>query len=605
MDANGTALAMTLAQVVGGMSLFLFGMHVMTTGLRAAAGPAMRTVLARATRGRVQGILLGTALGFLAHSGAATAMIASFANAGLISLAKSIAPMLGANVGTSLSMQLISFDLGLYCWFAIGLGFVIKMAVPHPRLRETGTALLGFGLLFLGMTTISAAVAPHREALAPWLQRIHGETWAGRVAGIGLSAALTAVITSSGATIGLCFVLVSAGVFTQYDQFFPIVMGAHIGTCVVALTASLSMNIEARRTAAAHLAFNLLNVTLALAAYPLLKAAVQAGSPDLTRQIANLHTFVMTGAALVVLPLSAVFAKGLMVIVPSRRPPPEPSHLLDGLLNLPEQALCAVIRELRRMAKLCVEGMMLNGVMIFSPKAALLRRLTANEEVIDEVKDAVTDYLGRLTQRRLSRRQTLFMQHLDRCMKDVERIGDHLTAIAETSVDRLKRPEAIVPENLFRIWFDLFCTAKRVLVLMEKSLDPDNESFQTTALEILKARDFFMIQSMDAKAEFAAAVEERAITPIGGYYISRYIADLDRLVKHAKSIAFAERQKDFWVKRKKLDRAEPIARGYVPPPHVDPKDYLEQLHRDELFEDDSPDETQTGELAGGDKPPAP
>lgn len=593
-------MLMSAAQVVGGMGLFIFGMHVMTAGLREAAGTALRSVLTKTTRSRLQGITLGTALGFLAHSGAATTMIASFANAGLISLAMSIGPMLGANLGTSLSMQLISFDLGRYCWFAIGLGFIVKSAVSHPRLREIGTALLGFGLIFLGMTTISAAIAPHRDALAPWLTRIHGETWEGRLIGIGVSAALTALITSSGATIGLCFALVTAGVFTQYDQFFPIVLGAHIGTCIVALTASASMNIEARRTAMAHLFFNVFNVALALALYPWLKQLVLWSSPNLTRQIANLHMFVMTGASLAILIVAPLFARLVAFLVRSRTPPPEPSYLVEDLLDTPEQALCGVIRELRRMAKLCVEGMMLNGVLIFTSKPAVIRRLFSNEAVIDEVKDAVSDYLSRLTRRTLSRRQTLFMQHLDRCMKDLERIGDHITAIAETSIERLKNPQSIVPEELFRVWFDLFCAAKQVVALMERSLDPDNESFQKTALDILKARDCFMIQSMDAKAEFAGAVESRTITPIGGYYLNRYIADLDRLVKHAKSIAFAERQPDFWVKRKKLTRAAPLAGDYIPPPRVDPKDYLARLQHEEMFDDDSAIETQTGELA---KPP--
>ena len=578
-----------VSHVVGGLGLFLFGMHVMTAGLRAAAGNALRNILSLATRNPVQGIVLGTLLGFLAHSGAATTMIASFTNAGLISLAGSIAPMLGANVGTSLSMQLISFDLGHYAWTAIALGVVIRFSIPHPRVRETGSALLGFGLLFLGMTTISETLAPHRDAILPWLQRIHGETFAGRLAGIALSALLTALITSSGAMIGMCFALTAAGVFTGFDQVFPIVMGAHIGTCIVALMASLPMNIEARRAAMAHLLFNVFNVLLALAAFPWLKQLVVWSSPSLARQTANLHTFVMTGAALTVLPLPRLCASFLRIVIPSRNPPPEPSYLDAHLLNKPEQALRSVILELRRMARLCVEGMMLNGRMILAPSSSLFRKLTANEEVIDEVKDAVGDYLGKLTRRHLSRRQTLFLQHLDRCMKDIERIGDHLTAIAETSSERLRIHEAIWPEQTFGEFFDLFCDAKQVVVLMERSLNPDCENFQQTALEILRARDRYMIRSMDAKAEFAGAVVQRTITPIGGYFLSRYIADLDRLVRHAKSIAFAERQPEFWIKRTKLERVADRADHYTPPPHVDPKNYLEKLQREETF-DLEPDE---------------
>ena len=574
-------------EIIGGMSLFVFGMHVMTENLRAAAGPALRGILTRTTRGPLQGITLGTFVGFLAHSGAATTMIAGFINAGLMSLSLSIAPMLGANIGTSLSMQLISFDIGSYCWIAIGLGFLLKAALPYPRLKKAGEALLGFGLIFLGMTTISSAIGPHRDLLVPWLQHIHGETWGGRLVGIGLSALLTALVTSSGAMIGLCFALVGAGVITQFDQFFPIVLGAHIGTCIVALTASLSMNIEARRSALSHLAFNVINVTLALAAYPLVKEIILWSSTNVARQAANLHTFVITGTALLILPLTPVFVKLLRLITPSRAPMPEPSHLREEFLDTPEQALFAVIEELRRMAKLCVDSMLLNGEMILKPEARLLRKLYSNEEVIDEVKDAVGDYLNHLTRRYLSRRQTLFMQHLDRCMKDVERIGDHLTAIGDTSAERMKKTAAIVPEDIFRIWFDLFCTAKHVLLLMERSLNPDNENFQNTALEILKARDLYMIQSIDAKAEFAGAAESRTITPIGGYYLNRYIADLDRLVRHAKSIAFAERQPDFWIKRKKLTRTAPVAGKYEPPPLADPRNYLERLYHEELFEPDS------------------
>lgn len=579
-----TEILSVVSHVVGGLGLFLFGMHVMTNGLRAAAGPALRDVLSGATRNPLQGIVLGTMLGFLAHSGAATTMIASFTNAGLISLRAAIAPMLGANVGTSLSMQLFSFDLGRYAWTAIGAGVVIRYAIPQPNIRELGSAVLGFGLLFLGMTTISAAIAPHRDAIMPWLQHIQGETLRGRLAGIGLSTLLTALLTSSGAMIGLCFAFISAGVFTEFDQVFPIVMGAHIGTCIVALTASLPMNIEARRSAASHLVFNVFNVALSVAFYPWLKEFVLWSSPSLIRQTANLHTVAISASALLLVPLTRPFAALLRLVVPSRAPLPEPSYLESRLLDTPEQALCAVIRELRRMARLCVEGMMLNGRMILNPSSSVLRKLTANEEVLDEVKDAVGDYLGKLARRHLSRRQTLFLQHLDRCMKDIERIGDHLTAIAETSGERFKKRDAILPERTFNIWFDLFCDAKRVVVLMERSLNPDNEGFQQIALEILRARDCYMIRSMDAKAEFAGEVEQRTITPVGGYYMSRYIADLDRLVRHAKSVAFAERQPDFRIKRERLERRAQAVGGYTPPPLLDPKDYLARLEREETLD---------------------
>ena len=573
-------------RVIGGMSLFIYGMHVMTRGLRDAAGGALRVVLARTGRSRVQGLLLGSLVGFLAHSGAATTMVAGFVNAGLMNLTESIPPMLGANVGTALSMQLISFDIGHYSWLAIGLGFIISAVFPNPRLKAAGHALLGFGLLFLGMTTISEAMAPHKDLLIPWLQRIQGDTWQGRLFGVGLSALLTALVTSSGAVIGLCFALIKAGVLVRFEQVFPIVLGAHIGTCIVALTASASMNIEARRSALGHLVFNLFNVGLALAAYPVIRSLMTWASADLTRQAANLHLFVMVCASLLVLPVSPLTVYLLRFLWPSRTPIPEPSYLKDDLLDRPEQALCASVRELRRMARLCVRCMDTNGTIMLKGSRSDLRRLYADEEIINEVKLAMSQYLSQLAAYSLSRRQTLFMQHLDRCMKDIERIGDHLASMGTTSIERWKNPAAIAPEPIFQTWFDLFCGAKKVLILVEDSLDADRDSFQERALTILQARDCYMIMSMDAKAEFAGAAAEKTITPIAGYFLNRYVADLDRLVKHAKSIAFAERQPDFRIKHAEMDRRSAPVGPHTPAVLADAVLYLEQLRKAEWVDDD-------------------
>ncbi|MGD9874660.1 MAG: Na/Pi cotransporter family protein [Kiritimatiellia bacterium] len=587
---SGVEIFLSAFRVIGGMSLFIYGMHVMTHGLRAAAGSSLRKILAHAARRRWQGFLLGGVVGFLAHSGAATTMIAGFINAGLMGLADSIAPMAGANLGTSLSMQLVSFHIGHYCWVAIGLGYIMSAALPNPRVKETGRALMGFGLLFLGMTTISDAIAPHKDALAPWLARIHGETWSGRLAGVGLSALLTALITSSGAMIGLCFALATAGVFTTFDQVFPIVMGSHIGTCIVALTASMAMNADARRSALGHLLFNLLNVTLALALYPWVRDfVVWSAGGNLLREIANLHTAGMALGSLAVLPAVPVFAWVLRKLLPSRLPPPEPSYLKDELQERPEQALRGVVCELRRMAKLCVDCAMLNGDIMFHAPRNKIRRLLADEGVINEVKDAMSDYLRSLSQRSLTRRQSLFMQHLDRCMKDIERIGDHLTSISEISTERLKHPAAIVPEALFTVWFDLFRAGKEVLVLMEKSFDADAGDFHAAGRHILEARDRYFIMSMDAKAELAGAVADRTITPVGGYYMNRYIADLDRTVRHAKSIALAEIQPDFSIKHERLEEVSPLAAEAVVPEKVDADEYLKSLQDDDLFDDDERD----------------
>ena len=608
-----TEITMLLFQVLGGLSLFIYGMHVMTGSLRAAAGSSLRAILSRATRSRPHGAVFGTTVGFLAHSGAAVAMLAGFINAGVMTLEQSIAPIFGANIGTSLSMQLISFHIADYCWAAIGVGFLLDALLPSERWRKLGGALIGFGLLFLGMETISSGIAPHKDALAPFLSHIRGDVWTWRLLGVAISALLTALLTSSGAMIGLCFALVTAGVFTRFDQVAVVVLGAHIGTCIVPIMAALPMRIGAWRAAIAHLLFNLANVAFALLAWPLVVWACDASAPgNLLRQAANLHTFAMLAATLLLLPFTGLFTRLVRRATPSAEPTPAPSFLEDKLLAKPEQALAAVIRELRRMAEICVDSMLLNGELILAPSRKTFRRLLSNEDIINEVRQSMGDYLGHLTHHYLSRRQTLFLQHLDRCMKDIERIGDHLTHIGETSVERFKIEDAILPEDLFRTWFTLFCSAKHVVSLMARSFDPDSNAFQNTALEILRARDAYMIQSMDAKAEFAGAARDKRITPIGGYYLSRYIEDLDRLVRRAKSIAFAERQPDFWVKATKFEKDATDALAYTAPARVAPRDYLALLRKETPFDDDDlaadshPDiPAQSPHQAPPDEPPAP
>lgn len=599
---------MVLFQVLGGLSLFIYGMHVMTGSVREVAGSSLRKILSRATKSPIHGLTLGVAVGFLAHSAAAVTMIASFINAGVMTLAQSIAPVFGANIGTSLSMQLVSFNIGAYCWAVIGIGFLVEALVPSPRWRKLGNAMIGFGLLFLGMETISAGIKPHADVFAPWLAKLQGDGIGIRLFAVGVSTLLTAILTSSGAMIGVCFGLVGAGVYTELEQVAPIVLGAHIGTCIVPVLASLSMRIGARRAAWAHVLFNVLNVAIALAMWPALMwlCKATAGDGNLMRQVANLHTFAMTIGALAILPFTRWFSLLLLKLTPSKEAEPTPSFLEDKLLDTPEQAIVASIRELRRMADLCSDNMMINGQLILAPTPALSKALAGNEEVLNEIKTSMTDYLRRLASRKISGRQTLFLQYLARCAKDIERIGDHIAHLAAISVERFSVPDALVPEALFHSWFKLFCMAKRVLALMARSFDPDNLVFQANADEILRARDAYVAQSNAVKAAFTDAIRKRQVTAVAGYYLSRHIENLDRLVRRAKSIAIAERQPDFWIKPDRMERtAEALPPEPTPHSLADVRTYLDLLRRDALDDPAESDAAEADAAADASLPPPP
>ena len=568
--------------VLGGLALFILGMGIMSDSLRVAAGPGLRTLLSKATANRFAGLALGTLLGFLVHSSAASVMLVGFINAGLMSLAQAIAPMLGTNLGTSLSMQLVSFRLADYCYAGIVAGLVLQMAMPNPRAKSFGRALIGFGLLFLGMKTMSEAIAPHRDLLRQYLVVIDGHSLSGRLLGVGLAFALTAIIQSSGATIGMAFALADAGVFDSLWQTYPIVIGAQIGTCATALLGSIGTGIDSRRAAAGNLLTNVVNAAISILLAPLWIPLFARTSPDLVHQTANAHTLLMIQNCLVFMPVIPLYAVLLRKIVPSRVPPPEPSHLLPECLEYPEQAIVASIRELHRVAKICLHGLRLAGQTIlfaYTPKDVQAIRL--GEQAINEIKLAMKDYLASLVRRRLSKRQAILAQHIDRCMSDLERIGDHVETLCSLSLRRKKDPAAIVDSDSFETFFRLFESSIHILRQVSESFDPDRSDIQDIAKQILLSRDAHMQASLDVRTLFNNKVSRREITPTAGIFFSEYVAAIDRIVRHSRNIALSEQQPQFWIKRSKLGKRVDVAPETQSQTLVDPKDYLARLQSED------------------------
>ena len=550
-------LAFTL---LGGLALFLFGMQLMTEGLRAAAGERLRLIIYRSTGNRLAGLGLGTGLGFLMHSSATTVMTVGFINAGLLGLAQSVPVLMGANLGTTLSMQLISLKLTDYALVAVAIGFLVAAVAPSPLLGSIGRSLLGFGLLFMGMDLMSGAIEPHREALVPWLAAIEGTTWRGMLLGTAIAWLFTAVVQSSGATIGMTFVLISAGVFTSLEQVYPIVLGAHLGTTTTAIIATLGAGIEAKRGAAANLAFNFFNVALAVLAAPLFIAAMQATSADVVRQTANLHTAIMLVAAIALLPFTGLIAAALRRLVPSRQPVAAVSFLAPDLLRMPENALTAVIHEARR--SLDILMLSLAAARGFAAAIGERRRprtIGVNEQAVNEIRDATLAYLERLTRRYLSRRQRLLAQYLTHIASDVERIGDHLEHIVESLEAQRRMPNAAYDEQMQAGLMKLFDEARAVLEAARHSLDADAARFPDAAEALEAARDAFTERSQTTRQAVNDRVAAHEIEAIAGIYFSRQVISFDNMVRHCRMIAREQQQPFFALKPAKLDRIEPYS----------------------------------------------
>jgi len=534
--------------------LFILGMGIMTDGLRQAAGEKLRTILSRATRNRYAGVGFGTTLGFLVHSTASTVMMVGFVNAGLMGLANAIPLLMGASVGTTLSMQLISFRLTEYSFFAIAIGFLLQMLVPKPVVKHLGRALLGFGLLFLGLDYLGNSIEPYREQLAPWLSGIDGSTVTGMLLGIGIAAAVTLIIQSSGATIGMLFALIAAGVVTSLEQIYPIILGAHIGTTGTALLVSIGTNLEAKRAAIANLFFQIFNVALAVIAAPLFMWLIARTSDDLVRQAANLHTLVMVAAVLVLLPALPLCVRLVNAVTPARGEVPRRSYLEREHLKTPERALCVTVQELRRALDVCRESFSLVQEIYKEPDRRKAHRLRLNEEIVNEVKGAVKHYLTRLTRGYLSRRQALMMQYLSHCTDDVERIGDHVRTLAEIrgrQVDLAAAKFDAHTEEQFQL---LMREAGKVLEAVAQSLTPETQNFQEAGNEIIAVRDRYDELSHQAQSAVNERVASHELHPLIGLYFAEYVSALDRIVKHCKMIAREEQQPFFRIKPRKLEK---------------------------------------------------
>ena len=588
---TASEIAYLIATVLGGLGLFIYGMKVMTTGLQSLAGSRLRELLNRLTRHRVPGLGVGTAIGFLVHSSAGTVMLVGFINAGLLSLYASIPVMLGNNLGTTLSMQMFSFKLSKYCYHAIALGLGVNLASSREALKNTGLLLFGFGLLFLGMKTMSGAIVPLKEAgyFEGFLAHTDGSTFLGMLLGIGASSLVTGIIQSSGATIGMLFALATAGVFTDLTAAFPLILGAHIGTCATALLGSLGTILDARRAALSHLVFNLGGALLAAAMAPLYLWLIPTIGGDMVRQIANTHTAVQLFNSLLILPFVGLFAHMIVRMTPSRKPPEEASHLDERYLVTPEMAIVAVLQESRRMANIARKMVRraMHGLITMDDKD--LAEVVRQEESVNLLKEAANAYLMQISRRQLSRRQAVMVQYLMRSVADIERIGDHADTLAEITREKTERRVWFDDESMMRL-IELYQKADDIMGLTVASLNPAHEEFESCATQIIEVRREYKRLSRDCRDRFTQRVLAKQDDALNGIYYSRYIDAFDRILNHTRSVARLERDPLFRVKPHKLDEKRATA-----PPKPVPKGKgirvdTAMFHTDglDLYDDEEP-----------------
>ncbi len=420
LDAN-----LMLFSLFGGVYLLLYGIRLAGDGMQRAAGNQLRQILGTLTKHRVSGLLVGAGLAaVLQSSGATTVMMVSLVGAGLMSLRQAISVILGADIGTTITVQLIAFRILDYAVLLVGLGLAIMFGFRRSSYRHLGEGILGFGFIFLAMKIMIDSMAPLRQS--PLFQEILLNLVGMPLLTLLVSAALTALVASSAATIGLAITLALQGLM-PLPVGMAIVLGANLGTCATALVSSLGTAPEARRVAIAHTLIKSVGVLALLPFLQPLSGLVGLTAGDVPRQVANFHTLFNLALAVAFLPFTGPFANlvaGLVPDVKKAGDPMQPRYLDDTVLDTPPLALGQATRETLRMADL-VQEMFRDAMTVFrSNDLALAEELQTRDDVVDRLEEHIKHYLTRLSEQSLAPEQSKREVSLLFMIQDLENIGD-------------------------------------------------------------------------------------------------------------------------------------------------------------------------------------
>ncbi len=431
--------SLTLFTLLGGIALLLYGLQLVRDGLGGMAGARLRSILGSVTRNRFMGLLTGAVVtAAIQSSSAATVMLVGFTSAGLLTLSQSIAVILGADIGTTLTVQLIAFDILDWALAIVTVGFFVSFGSRSHALKSLGQAILGFGFVFLSLKLLTEGMAPlHENDITRQLILGVGNAplW-----GIVLAAALTALLHSSAATIGIALAFASQGLMPLASAL-PIVLGANIGTCATAMIASIGTTTEARRVALAHLLFKSLGVIIVLPILGQFEAATEATADTIIRQIANAHTFFNVGIALVFIPFTVPLARLTAYLIPDRpemEDPGQPKYLDPHVLDTPSLALAQATRESLRMSDV-VLGMHRDTIMVFMDDAIeTAEDIQKRDNWVDRLNREIKLYITKLSATSLTEEQSQREVALLALTGDLETIGDiidrHLMELAKKKI---------------------------------------------------------------------------------------------------------------------------------------------------------------------------
>jgi len=422
----------------GGLALFLFGIDQMSNGLKAVAGERMATMLGGMTKNRFIGAITGAFVtAVLNSSSVTTVLVVGFITAGIMSLTQSIGVIMGANIGSTMTAQIVAFNVTQYAMLPIAIGFGMIFFGKTEKMKHGGAMLFGLGLLFGGMGVMSDSMYPLRS-YPPFLELM--TKLENPVLGILAGAIFTGLVQSSAATTGIAIVMASEGLMSL-PAGIGLALGANIGTCVTAILAALGKPVAARRAAAAHIVFNIVGVLIwwpFIDQLAQLATMISPNNPELSggakmaaevpRQIANAHTIFNVANTLLFISFTGTLAKLVERMVPDRKVVSkaiiEPKFLSEELLHSPTLALDAARFEGHRMSEIALDMVQQLGPALQARDMGQLDKLERMDDQVDVLQEKIHDYLGKIYQQELTEKQGNDLVLLMHGVDEIERIAD-------------------------------------------------------------------------------------------------------------------------------------------------------------------------------------
>lgn len=492
---NEIAWGILIMQLMGGLALFLSGLDQLSDGLKKVAGDALKVMLARLTTNRVSGAITGAVVtGILNSSSITTVLVVGFVTAGVMTLSQSVGVIMGANIGSTVTAQILAFNISTYALLPVAVGFFLIFTNKSEKLKYSGMMIMGMGLVFFGMSVMSDAMSPLRS-YEPFLEML--KKMEKPLLGILAGALFTGLVQSSAATVGIAIALASKG-FLALEAGIALALGANIGTCVTALLAAIGKPPEAVRAAVVHIFFNIAGVLLWFFFIPQLAAFAVWFSPanpalegsarlaaEVPRQIANANTLFNVVNTCIFLPFTTAFAWVATKLVPDRPAPAgpiKPAFLDANVLDVPSLALDRVRLELARASEIILTMFQTAGKALRSDNIEMMRSLVREDDKIDFLETACLNYLSKIRQHHLTSAESLDHQHLMVSAVALENLGD----VIETDIVRLGVQAIGIShdrsEETKRLTYDLYASVENCILLLGSVLSEKN---QTAAEKIL------------------------------------------------------------------------------------------------------------------------